>query len=332
MNKLGLESYIKQLREKEEINKFAYKGDAGFKDTLFWPDPTSKRNSQSRYGIRPIARRKKLFDKSTKLVSIGSCFAEEVSKRLVNDGYNYIFKENDSKSITPCRFSANWGIVFNPLSLAQNIKYYFGYMERPSICWTDKNQEFARKVIYDPFREDVLYDNIQDHQNEILSHRQKAKSALTEAEVLFVTLGMTECWKLSLSEHVVARSPWKINPLIGEFINLSVSQIEDQLIDSFKILKSNNKDLNIILTVSPVPLHASFRKGNHVIESNNLSKSTLRVACENITQKLDFVNYFPAFEVVSYCSKNPWTTDERHVNEETIRLVFDTLAKMYGPK
>ena len=61
---------------------------------------------------------------------------------------------------------------------------------------------------------------------------------------------------------------------------------------NFDLIKSINKHARFILTVSPV------RHQKESFEQNNVSKSILRIACENIMNQYDNVEYFPAFEIM----------------------------------
>ncbi|MBS1977657.1 MAG: GSCFA domain-containing protein [Bacteroidetes bacterium] len=71
----------------------------------------------------------------------------------------------------------------------------------------------------------------------------------------------------------------------------SLKEIVQSFEHFFTLLNSVRPDVRIILTVSPV---RHIRDG---IPENNLSKSTLRVACEEITRNFPGTEYFPAYEI-----------------------------------
>ena len=65
-----------------------------------------------------------------------------------------------------------------------------------------------------------------------------------------------------------------------------------------------NPNLEFLLTVSPVPLGATFRAGCDVFTANLDSKNTLRLAARELSNQLDLdfsmlegVHYFPSFEM-----------------------------------
>ena len=76
------------------------------------------------------------------------------------------------------------------------------------------------------------------------------------------------------------------------------------------------------MTVSPIPLIATGRATDqHVIAANTHSKSVLRVVAEEIVANNKDAYYFPSYEMVTQCIKDPWQEDDRHVTDATIAKV-----------
>jgi hypothetical protein len=79
-----------------------------------------------------------------------------------------------------------------------------------------------------------------------------------------------------------------------------------------------------------VPLHATFRAADtHVITANCHSKSTLRVAAEAFAARHPGVYYFPSYETVLHCTRNPWQADQRHVSAEAVDNVMSLFRRMF---
>jgi len=94
--------------------------------------------------------------------------------------------------------------------------------------------------------------------------------------------------------------------------------------------RAHNKNIKIIVTVSPVPLLATYRaKEHHVITANAHSKAVLRVAAEEFASKNKDVFYFPSYETVMYCTEQPWKPDLRHVAPHTVDNVMRLFSKMF---
>jgi hypothetical protein len=77
--------------------------------------------------------------------------------------------------------------------------------------------------------------------------------------------------------------------------------------------------LNIILSISPV------RHTKDGMMENSISKSILRVAAHEINQSLDFVHYFPAFEIMldELRDYRFYGADLIHPNEIAIEFIWE---------
>ncbi len=83
-----------------------------------------------------------------------------------------------------------------------------------------------------------------------------------------------------------------------------------------KELRAINPDVRMILTVSPVPLIATY-ENRHVLVSTTYSKSVLRVAAEMIYRNNpEWVEYFPSYEIITgnYNNSNYYERDYRGIN------------------
>lgn len=85
-----------------------------------------------------------------------------------------------------------------------------------------------------------------------------------------------------------------------------------------------NPKAKVILTVSPVPLIATFEP-RHVLQSTVYSKSVLRVAAEEIVRNHSNVEYFASYEIVTATgdSRAYFSDDLRTVTDEAVRHVIE---------
>ena len=88
------------------------------------------------------------------------------------------------------------------------------------------------------------------------------------------------------------------SPDTYEFKNFSAAEVIEDLHIFIAKARKMNPNLRVILTVSPVPLIATFEP-RHVLFSTTISKAILRVAADEITKAYDFVEYFPSYEIIS---------------------------------
>jgi hypothetical protein len=159
---------------------------------------------------------------------------------------------------------------------------------------------------------------------------------LASADTVVLTLGYTEAWYDSQDQIFVNRSPagnMKMIKRAGEryaFTNgipADVYSIVDQTMQDIHRITSGRA--KVIVTTSPVPLHATFTTRD-IVSANLYSKSVLHSTAISVSQKYDFVDYFPSYELVMY--SNPvttWMEDGVHIHSSRVGKVIDLFAKSY---
>lgn len=306
-------------------NKLAYSKDQKLNpDAVFWPDPTYEQQPRSLFTEIPFALTNKFITRNTKISSAGSCFAIEIAHRLQKEKFNYVVTERNTKLQSEyAHASAAWGTIFNAPAMCQLVEKSFGVKQLPKILWTTNGK------FYDPFREDIIFDSVEEYEANYANHIQACRKALQEVDVFVMTLGMNEVWFYKPDQSVFSRSPWGIAPHLVESRVLTVAENLEYLNRMLRTWRNFNPNLKIIVSVSPVPLHATFRANEqHVIAANAHSKSTLRVVAEEFAKNKD-VFYFPSYEVVMYCTENAWEKDQRHVSRHAVDKVMCLFEKMF---
>jgi hypothetical protein len=325
-------------RETTNKNRRAYStSDRVNKNSVFWPNPVDPNNVRSLYSELPFARRIPLIDKSTRIVSAGSCFAVEIAHALQQTGYNYIVKENNKGKYGQYEFvgsnslpnaSAAWGILFNTPSFRQLVEKAFGHRILPKVLWSRERD--GKTEYLDPFREEISFESVAAFEKNYHEHINAARSALLDMDVFIITLGLNEVWYFKADSAVFSRSPWRTSPLLVGHKVLSVEENVNDLLLMTDLLRIYNPEVSVICSLSPVPLHATFRGDEaHVVTANAHSKSVLRVAAEEFTRRRSNVFYFPSYEVVTSCTKDPWAEDQRHVSAATIKNVMSLFHTIF---
>jgi hypothetical protein len=97
----------------------------------------------------------------------------------------------------------------------------------------------------------------------------------------------------------------------------------NDIIDSMSSVLDDNRDKKFIFTISPV------RHGKEGLVNNNLSKSLLRVALDQITSSFDNACYFPAYEVVNDDLRDYrfYEKDLIHPNEQAKDYIWSVFEK-----
>jgi hypothetical protein len=155
------------------------------------------------------------------------------------------------------------------------------------------------------------------------------------ADVIIMTLGLVEVWRdlergvdlnIAPPKDLIAAHP-------GRFV-LSVMSYEDILGDLEGILteiaRHCKPTVRILITVSPVPLHVTFR-GKDCLEANMYSKAVQRAVVEAFCQRHPEIAYFPSFEMVMLSSpEQAWVpSDFRHVRPELVRRIMRSVLSKY---
>src|SRR5271165_14106 len=304
----------------------------------FWPDPSNPRNHRSLFAEFPFRRRHKIISERTPIISAGSCFAMEIAHELQRGGFNYVVTEKNAGgrvtdelgAAEPSDASAAWGIIFNTPSVRQLVERAFGLRSLPRILWSSHSWDGDKGYFMDPFREEIKFRTVDEYRANYDTHVVAAREAFTKAEVFILTLGLNEIWSFKMDGSVFSRSPWHIAPSFVEHRTLTVEENVTDLQLMLNILRRFNPSIKLIVSLSPVPLHATFRHNDwHVVEANMHSKAILRVAAQEFVERNDGVFYFPSFELVSCALKDPWREDQRHVSRTAVEKVMEMFREMF---
>ena len=274
-------------------------------DYCFWKKSISGVESSK---VDPVSNLAFRIKKSEKIATAGSCFAQHIARELSGSGYNYYVTEAKPESMQDEEahsenygvFSARYGNVYTARQLVQLFDRAFGdYC--PSIgAWRRRDGRYV-----DPFRPQISEagyeapENVLSARKEHLAHVRQMFESL---DVFVFTLGLTEGWIHNSDGAVLPIAPGVV---AGEmdyekysFVNFGIDEVSSDMEIFLRKLRSVNPRAKVILTVSPVPLMATF-EDRHVLVSTTVSKSVLRVAADVISRNHDFVEYFPSYEIIT---------------------------------
>ncbi len=275
------------------------------------------------------------ISRSTPIASMGSCFAREIKRRLIQRDYNYITEETYHPA--SLHASAAWERVYSTHCMRQIFEYTFEQWN-PDLRWWIAPES---KKIQDPYRRVILYDNLKEAEEAFEQHRMHSRKALEKAEVLILTLGLTEIWEDTIDGSVICLPA---GPYVNEGGDMSryrfrVSRYEDNLKNLeriHEIMAASNPDCKILITVSPINLWATFRQDIDVISASCNSKATLRAVADEFTVCHENVFYFPAFEMATIyqpLSGQTYFSEGRqnfHINKPTVKFIMQHFFKFFS--
>lgn len=244
----------------------------------------------------PIAKTRFGLDRATKVMTMGSCFAQHLTRWLIARGFNVLLREQEIQA--GGLFSANYGNVYTARQAVQLFDRAFD-LWRPS----DELYQNVDGRFFDPLRPSVSPEG-KSSAEEVLAdrsnHEKHVCEIFCEAQVLVFTLGLTEGWIRTGDQAVLPIAPGVVagnyDPQQFSFRNFSYDEVLADLRRLVEKIASVNPLCKVLLTVSPVPLAATF-EDRHISVSTMASKAVLRAAVEAILGQFPNVDYFPSFEI-----------------------------------
>jgi hypothetical protein len=155
----------------------------------------------------------------------------------------------------------------------------------------------------------------------------RTMATVRDCRVVVVTLGLSEVWEDSETGLVMNRAPvtemWRAYPNRFRFRVSGCAETLAQL-EALHALLSRHcaEQFRIVVTVSPIPLLATFRDLDIVV-ANAASKAILRAAVDAWAAERPDVHYFPSYELVLNSDQSgAWMEDRRHCTPQMIRQVM----------
>jgi len=241
---------------------------------------------------------------SDKVFSVGSCFAQHMADRLLH--YKFSCTSNP------------YGTLFHPIPLLQNLTKALKGSEINKELFLDREEGVFHYSCHSSIwanSKDELKNNLQGLQTSV------AKD-LKESKLLILTFGTAFLYQLADSEKAVANCHKQPKNTFTKGLS-SPQEIQAVFQSFYTELKKQNPGIQILLTVSPV---RHIRDGVH---NNNVSKSALLLACEEIQNTFVDVHYFPAYEIVldELRDYRFFEKDRVHPNEEARDYVWQKFSK-----
>jgi hypothetical protein len=247
-------------------------------------------------------------DKTTPVVAFGSCFAGHISRYLRERGYNVLGK-GLKRNAYVIRFGE--GMV-NTFAIRQQFEWAFEGREFKEGLWRDKSGALVRP------EEDI---------------REQTLAIFRSADLFILTLGLSEVWYDKRAGDVFWRAipSDSFDPNAHGFRVSSVEENVDNLRVIIGLIRKHRPHARIVLTLSPVPLVATFRPVS-CISANAVSKAILRVAIDDIVRSGiggESLFYFPSYEIVTAYFRDPYTLDNRHVRPQVVATIMEAFARHY---
>ncbi|WET04311.1 GSCFA domain-containing protein [Flavobacterium sp. YJ01] len=255
----------------------------------------------------PISKSNNPIDYNSKILSIGSCFAENMAEK-----FDYFKFQNETNP---------FGIIFNSVSIEKLFK---------RVC---KQELFEEKDVFFHNERwhsfDVHSDLSNSDRQELLETLNKAVSEtnkkLKEATHIIITFGTSWIYRNMESDEVVANCHKVPQKQFSKEL-LSVNEIQKSIQNTIESIEALSPNINFIFTISPV------RHIKDGFVENQLSKSHLFTALHQVLKshnsKLKTHNYFPSYEIMM-----DELRDYRFYNEDMLhpnQIAIDYIWKLFS--
>ncbi len=239
---------------------------------------------------------------NARIASIGSCFAEEISKSLRAQGLEvgYIF------------MSERWNSAFALAKILDNA--LFGTPIPPGFLGEADSPEMPPETI----------------------------AQFLAADMFILTFGLSLCWFEKATDQLILEpgdthtiTGLKRALSTFEMRQTTVADNEREILRCIDLIRKVRPEAKIVLTLSPVPLQAALTDVSP-IPANIISKSTLRVALANVTaRKLKDVHYWPSYDFVDWFGAHVASAfggvdgDMRHVKNDLVGIIAQFFKVYY---
>lgn len=241
----------------------------------------------------------KTIDHNSRIVMLGSCFAENIGKKLIDCGFNVVMNP--------------MGILYNPISIFSTLSRII------------EGREFTENEL---FQHNGLWASFMHHGS--FSHSDKSEALrlmneklheghkqLKNATHLIITFGSAEVYEhnglvVSNCHKLPSREFTHRLLSIDEIITFSIS------------LSSLNPQLSTIFTISPVRY---LGNGAH---HGQINKATLLLATEQLCQTTGS-KYFPSYEIMmdELRDYRYYAADMIHPSEIAVEYIFERFTATY---
>ena len=214
------------------------------------------------YSVRDVT-----ISHSTQMMLLGSCFSEEIGRKLVEHKFRV--------EINP------FGILYNPLSVSHAIERII-----TGEPFTSEELFFHNGMYHSPMHHGAFSSSCREQTLQMINQRyERAVALLPQTDLLLITFGTAWVYRRKEDQQIVANC----HKLPADHFNrsrMTVAEIAQVWEDLINRLLQLNPGMKLIFTVSPV---RHLKDGAH---ENQLSKAVLLLAIEQLQSLFPICFFF----------------------------------------
>jgi tetratricopeptide (TPR) repeat protein len=251
-----------------------------------------------------LTKKHKFLTKNTRFFTMGSCFARNLSRSLASNGY---------------------------VSRHMEISEYI-------------NTTFANRAFVDWLGDIAIDRSLSDRIVGLLPvgwSKENALESVKSSDVFILTLGVAPAFFDRATGDFVLPRPTALNSraLAEKYLyrTTSVQENVNNVLHVIKFIRDAAPHIKIVVTVSPVPLLASFEHES-AVQADCLSKSTMRLVAHEVVNNsgISDILYWPSFEIFRWAgsnSSNYFAADDGaawHVSEAKVAQTITAFIEIFS--
>lgn len=243
---------------------------------------------------------------STRFVAIGSCFSEHITRRLRRLEFSIASNPN--------------GIVFHPSPIAEILNRSLDGKKYTKEDLSSSEKGWWSYFHHGQFRQQDPMALLE----EMNSKASVFNNALLHADVAILTLGTAWGYTNRVSGNVVANCHKQPSSLFQKDLT-PLESMEKQWIRVLQNLKELRPNIQVLLTVSPV------RHTREGMVENQRSKARLIELVHNLSEQVEGVEYFPAYEIMldELRDYRFYERDMIHPNEVAVDIIWERFVQAH---
>jgi GSCFA family len=250
----------------------------------------------------PVIRR------DSRITAFGSCFAHNITAHLEKLGFDLSKQREPSIYIS----TIGEGLV-NVYAILSQFQWALEGVAPATNLWHGHNAQL--------FSADETI-------------REKTRQVFLNTDVFIITIGVSELWYDEVTGGIFWRAVPResFDPTRHKFRVCTVAETTATL-TSIRELIRRHTDAEIIFTLSPIPLIATFRDQSCIV-ANTASKAILRAGFDEFfrssaAESDDKCHYFPAYEAVTTLFPSVLDDDGHHPHQFVIEAVMQIFEANY---
>ena len=251
----------------------------------------------------------KTIDHNSRILMLGSCFTENIGKKLIESGLNVVMNP--------------MGILYNPISIYSALERIIDGRE-----FTDSDLFFHNGLWASFMHHGSFSHSDKNEALRMMNERlHEGHEQLKNATHLIITFGSAEVYEIIEPQYCTSSTSKQIvsncHKLPSRNFSTRLLSI-DEITTPYTKLSTLNSQLSTIFTISPVRY---LGNGAH---SGQINKSTLLLATDQICQKTK-ADYFPAYEIMmdELRDYRYYAADMIHPSEIAVDYIFERFTETY---